>query len=167
MESIPTMQIDVLLNYEIIMCIYMHWYAISYNNDNGAILSIYSYKALPEMRMWKLFLSPMLLEFVTHPSSFSSPDPTCRNLKNVEMMRSVTARWHPSYYWDVIMGAMSYKITSLTSVYSTVYTGADKINHQSFASLAIVLGIHRWPVNSPHKWPVTQKTVSIWWRHPD
>ena len=23
-------------------------------------------------------------------------------------------------------------------------------------------GIHRWPVNSPHKWPVTR---SIWWRH--
>ena len=26
-------------------------------------------------------------------------------------------------------------------------------------------GIHRWPVNSPHKWPVTLKNVSIWWRH--
>ena len=31
-------------------------------------------------------------------------------------------------------------------------------------------GIHRWPVNSPHKWPVTQiasnaENVSIWWRH--
>ena len=24
-------------------------------------------------------------------------------------------------------------------------------------SLAFVQGIHRWPVNSPHKWPVTQK----------
>ena len=26
-------------------------------------------------------------------------------------------------------------------------------------------GIHRWPVNSPHKWPVTRKNVPIWWRH--
>ena len=26
-------------------------------------------------------------------------------------------------------------------------------------------GIHRWPVNSPHEWPVTRKKVSIWWRH--
>ena len=26
-----------------------------------------------------------------------------------------------------------------------------------FASLAFVLGIHRWPVNSTHKWPVTRK----------
>ena len=29
--------------------------------------------------------------------------------------------------------------------------------HQSSASLAFVRGIHRGPVNSPHKWPVTQK----------
>ena len=29
--------------------------------------------------------------------------------------------------------------------------------HQSSASLALVKGMHRWPVISPHKWPVTQK----------
>ena len=29
--------------------------------------------------------------------------------------------------------------------------------HQSSASLAFVRGIHRRPVNSPHKWPVTWK----------
>ena len=29
--------------------------------------------------------------------------------------------------------------------------------HQSSASLAFVRGIHRSPVNSPHKWPVTRK----------
>ena len=38
-----------------------------------------------------------------------------------------------------------------------VYSGADQRKHQSSASLAFVLGIHRWPVNSPHKWPVTRK----------
>ena len=42
-------------------------------------------------------------------------------------------------------------------VFSTVYTGADQIKHQSSASLAFVWEIHRSPVNSPHKWPVTQK----------
>ena len=42
-------------------------------------------------------------------------------------------------------------------VYSAVYSGADQIKHQSFASLAFVRGIHRWPVNSPHKGPVTRK----------
>ena len=38
-----------------------------------------------------------------------------------------------------------------------IYSGADQRKHQSSASLAFVRGIHRWPVNSPHKWPVTRK----------
>ena len=58
---------------------------------------------------------------------------------------------------DVIMGAIASYITSLTSVYSTVYSSADQRKHQSSASLAFIWGIHRWPVNSPHKWPVTRK----------
>ena len=55
------------------------------------------------------------------------------------------------------MGAMASQITSLTIVYSTVYSGADQSKHQSFASLVFVWGIHRGSVNSPHKWPVTRK----------
>ena len=55
------------------------------------------------------------------------------------------------------MGAIATQITSLTIVYSTVYSGADQSKHQSSASLAFVWGIHRGPVNSPHKWPVTRK----------
>ena len=35
----------------------------------------------------------------------------------------------------------------------------DQRKHQSSASLAFVRGIHRWPVNSPHKWPVTRKML--------
>ena len=58
---------------------------------------------------------------------------------------------------DVIMSAMASQITSLTIVYSTIYSGVDQRKHQSSASLAFVRRIHRWPVNSPHKWPVTQK----------
>ena len=55
------------------------------------------------------------------------------------------------------MGAAC-QITSLTIVYSTVVdSGADQRKHQSSASLAFVWGIHRGPVNSPHKWPVTRK----------
>ena len=59
------------------------------------------------------------------------------------------------HYDDVIMGTIASQITSLTSVYSTVYSDADQSKHQSSASLAFVWGIHRGPVNSPHKWPVT------------
>ena len=63
------------------------------------------------------------------------------------------------HYNDVIMGAMASQLTSLTIVYSTVCSGADQRKHQSSASLAFVRGIHRWPVNSPHKWPVTRKMI--------
>ena len=55
------------------------------------------------------------------------------------------------------MGAIASQITSLTIVYSTVYSDADQKKHQSSASLAFVRGIHRRPVNSPHKGPVTRK----------
>ena len=61
------------------------------------------------------------------------------------------------HYGDVIMGVMASQITSLTIVYSNVDSVADRRKHQSFASLAFVRGIHRWPVNSPHKGPVTRK----------
>ena len=63
-----------------------------------------------------------------------------------------------SHYSDIIMGAMTSQITSLTIVSSTLYSGVDQRKLQSSASLAFVRGIHRWPVNSPHKWPVTGKT---------
>ena len=61
------------------------------------------------------------------------------------------------HYDDVIMSSMASQITSLTIIYSTVYSGPDQRKHQSSASLAFVRGIHRVPVNSPHKWPVTRK----------
>ena len=60
------------------------------------------------------------------------------------------------HYNDVTMSTIASQITSLTIV-STVYSGADQRKHQSSASLAFVWGIHRGPVNSPHKWPVTRK----------
>ena len=60
-------------------------------------------------------------------------------------------------YNDVIMGALASQITSLTIVYSGGYSGPDQRKHQSSASLAFVRGIHRRPVNSPRKGPVTRK----------
>ena len=61
------------------------------------------------------------------------------------------------HYCDAIMGIVASQITSLTIVYTSVYSDADQRKHQSSASLAFVWGIHRGPVNSPHKWPVTRK----------
>ena len=73
-----------------------------------------------------------------------------------------------SHYNNVIMDTIVSQITSLTIAYSTVYSGADQRKHQSSASLAFVWGIHRGPVNSPHKWPVTRKMFPfddvIMWR---
>ena len=74
-----------------------------------------------------------------------------------------------SHYNDVMMGTVVSQITSLMIVYSTVYSGADQRKHQSSASLAVVHGIHRWPVNSTLKGPVTRKMFPfddvIMWCH--
>ena len=45
-----------------------------------------------------------------------------------------------NHYNDVIMSAMASQITSLTIVYSTVYSGADQRKHQSSALLAFCVG---------------------------
>ena len=56
------------------------------------------------------------------------------------------------------MGAMASQITSLTIVYSTVYSGADQRKHK----LRITGHCEgNSPGNSSHKEPVTQKTVSF------
>ena len=71
-----------------------------------------------------------------------------------------------THHSDVIMGTMVSQITSPTIIYSTVYSGAYQIKHQSSASLAFVRGIHRWP----HKGPVTRKVypfndaIMVWMR---
>ena len=61
------------------------------------------------------------------------------------------------HYSDVIMGVVASQITSVTIIYSTGYSDTYQRKHQSSASLAFVRGIHRWPVNSSHKGPVTRK----------
>ena len=55
------------------------------------------------------------------------------------------------------MGAIASQFTSLTIVYSTVYSYAENRKHQRSASLAFVRGIQRWPVIPSHKWQVTRK----------
>ena len=57
---------------------------------------------------------------------------------------------------------MVFQITGVSIVCSTVCSCADQRKHQHCASLAFVKGIHRrpmdrWPMDSPHKGPVTRK----------
>ena len=61
------------------------------------------------------------------------------------------------HYNDVIMSEMASQITSVSIVCSTIYSGADQRKQQSSASLAFVRVIHRWPMNYPHKRPVTRE----------
>ena len=68
-------------------------------------------------------------------------------------------KWLCIHYSDVIMNAMASQITGVWIMYSIVFSCVDQRKHQSSASLAIVRGIHRWPVNYPHKGPVTRKTI--------
>ena len=72
---------------------------------------------------------------------------------------------HRNHCSDVITSTMVPQITCVSSVYATLASGADQRKYQSFASLAFVRGIHRWPMNSSHKGPVTLENVSIWWCH--
>ena len=64
------------------------------------------------------------------------------------------------------MSAVASQITSLTIVYSTVYSGADQRKHQSPASLAFV-----WVLPVTGEFPAQRasntENVSIWWRHHD
>ena len=64
------------------------------------------------------------------------------------------------------MDSMVSQITSLTIVYSAVYSGADKRKHQSSASLAFA---GNSPVTGefPAQMASNAENVSIWWRHYD
>ena len=98
------------------------------------------------------------VQFGTDTQFHSILCPTCDSLSMLGFKLTHVSKtgtwWH---YADVMMGAIASQITSRTIVYSTVYSNADQGKHQSSASLAFVRGIHRWPVNSPHKWPVMRK----------
>ena len=101
-------------------------------------------KAKDQIRRWFTFMLSLFLMFKSIMLHYSH--------STVNVGRKVGF-----HYGDVIMGAITSKITSFTIVYSSVYSDADQRKHQSSASLAFVWGIHRGLVNSPHKWPVTRK----------
>ena len=63
------------------------------------------------------------------------------------------------HYIDVTMTTIASQITSLTVVYSTVYSDADQRKHQSSPSPALCVGNSPGPVNSPQKGPATRKML--------
>ena len=84
--------------------------------------------------------------------------PKSNNRRKPSAVRHLDKHDLTTHYNDVRMGTMAYQITSLTIVSPTGYSEADQRKHQSSGLLAFVRAIHRWPVNSPHKGPVTRKT---------
>ena len=98
---------------------------------------------LPAMppRMTKLVVSWQL-------SAFSGRNPVIRRCAVTRLLKLLheVATYYVYHYNDVIMGAIASQITTLTVVYSIVYSDADQRKHQSSASLAFVRGIHRGPV---------------------
>ena len=95
---------------------------------------------------------------ITHPCRSCIYTDACNSMTVPTDVRALDgAEPSADHYSAVIMGSVVSQITSLTIVYSTVYSDADQRKHQSSASLAFVREIHRGPVNSPHKWPVTWK----------
>ena len=60
-------------------------------------------------------------------------------------------------YNGVIMSIWRLKSPALPLFTQPFIQGKDQGKHQSSASLAFLRGIHRSPMNSPHKGPVTQK----------
>ena len=62
------------------------------------------------------------------------------------------------------MGAIASQITSLTTVYSTIYSGADQRKHQSSSSLAFD-GKSQVTGEFPAQMAGILETVSICWRH--
>ena len=108
------------------------------------------------MQLRNMCLNYIMLLGPVRWSSWKWERDICVHLPQIELVQRQKSPCE-LHYDDVIMEAIASQITSLTSVYSTVYSGADQSEHQSSASLAFVWGIHRGPVNSPHKWPVTRK----------
>ena len=103
------------------------------------------------LRLSALYLRISALRLPTVLLTPQKTEETARHLRQYASM----------HYNDVRMDVIASQITSLTIVYSTVYSGADQRKHQRSASLAFVRGIHRRPVNFPHKWPVTRKMFPL------
>ena len=134
-------------------CTHYNIHPLNANENAKAMLSNYIIRnsLTPAQKSDKILWRRELINCV---SALYNHSVTCHRTQ-----RSGSHDCHIIHYDDVIIGAIASQITSLTIVYSAVYSGTDQSKHQSSASLAFVWGSHRGPVNSPHKWPVTRKIL--------
>ena len=94
-----------------------------------------------------------------------------KNIQELKLFAVLLLQTLSKHYDDVIMTTIASQITSLTSVYSTVYSDADQRKHQSSASLAFVWGIHRdrWipRTKGQLRGKCFQLITSEWWFYKD
>ena len=97
------------------------------------------FKPMFSLRLWQSLLAqPQLLR--NGNNFLQSYQPTSWVLVQHQISCLPLRQLH---YIDVITTTMGSRFTSLTVVYSIVYSDADQRKHQSSASLAFVLGIRR------------------------
>ena len=89
------------------------------------------------------------------------PSGILKNKVNLDVMT------FPVHYKNVMMGTMASEITSLSIVYSTVYSGADERKHQSSVSLALWAGNSPVTDDFPAQMASNAENVCILWRHHD
>ena len=88
--------------------------------------------------------------------------------KQQQKLDKQTHEWLcPQHYSDVIMRAVAYQITRISCLLN-VCSGSDQRKTSKLLVTGRLRGIHRWPVNSPHKGPVTPRMfpfddVTIGW----
>ena len=63
------------------------------------------------------------------------------------------------------MGTIASQITSLTIVYSTVYSGADQGKHKKLRVTGLCVGNTPGTGKFPTQMSSNAENVSIWWRH--
>ena len=140
----------------------MGWIYVSNHNFNGITVEVWEWISN--------FIPYFMMDVITYPcwdlsktmSVKGAPEfhnvvwskaTYSKSLRGIET-KKILSELH---YSDVIMAALAPQITGVSIVHSTICAGTDQRKHQSSASLAFMRGIHRWPVNSPHKGPVTRK----------
>ena len=84
-----------------------------------------------------------------------------------DSLNNISLNDNMDHYGDVIMGTMASQITSLTTVYSTVYSGADQRKTSKLRVTGLCAGNSPGIGEFPAFMASNAENVSICWRHHD
>ena len=134
----------------------------------NSFVDIQAYSFKMHWKMSSIKWQPFIYSYINTHIKYKTKEWVSKRLrkgwKNPELGSQTTDQFSSNvlyniaiYYSDVIMREVASQIAGVLIVCSTVCSGADQRKHQSSASLDFVRGINRWPVNFPHKRPVTRE----------